>query len=263
MQQILPDSVEADLHLATTFFACSTDGEPLRSSTILVHPSTTRFRYGEWDYESDSLQGTLSEEAWNAANSVQFQKQAHRSARLVVEACGLDPDVTTSTEMDEINPALECLNCGNEHGRLVMRWIQAVRSPSLLRFDFTDDSLQTYHICGSSEPPSWKCLNVDEERLLEAEENQDLESSRASYAFQYLQCCKICGDRRKMSIPALKDHLLTEHNISDLTTENIAYPLDVGPVNRLPQPIRLKPPVNEVETKENGNTSPVVAAGEV
>ncbi|KAJ6513362.1 hypothetical protein C8R45DRAFT_344717 [Mycena sanguinolenta] len=206
MQKIRPDSVEADLHLATTFFTCSPTNPvmphlnvknhvpralpALSSSTILVHLSATAMRYGLWD--PDSLERTLSQEAWNAAGRVRLHDQAQRNARFVVEACGLDPDITTSTEMDEINPALECLNCGRKDGRLVMRWTRA-----------------THHICGSASTPSWNRLNVDEERLLDAEERKDLQR-RISNPFMQC-CCTACGDSRKIPFSQLKDHLLDKY----------------------------------------------------
>ncbi|KAF7374998.1 hypothetical protein MSAN_00385900 [Mycena sanguinolenta] len=234
MQKDHPGSVAVDLHLATTFFACSTyDPEPLRFPTILVHRSTTVIRDSEWDF--DSLQRTLREEAWNADGNVRLHQQAQRNARLVVEACGLDPDVATSTEMDEINPALECLNCGSEGDHYVMRWVQA-----------------TYHICrdwnsrgGQSVlSPSWKCLNADKEPLLEAEERKELGRSHYSNPFMH---CKVCGDIRKMRFFQLRHHLLTEHNISDPSFEHFTYALEVGPKDRFPHPIRLNLHLLEAE----------------
>ncbi|KAJ6513375.1 hypothetical protein C8R45DRAFT_344988 [Mycena sanguinolenta] len=228
MQKTHPDSVEADLHLATTFFTCSptNDAEPLRLPTILVHKSTTVIQYSnEWYY--DSVQRTLGEEAWNASGSIRLHTQAQRNARFVVEACGLDPDVTTSTEMDKINPALECLNCCWGNDCYIMRWIQA-----------------TYHDCRYAVTPSWKCLTLEEERLFEAEESKDLEilgrfPSYSHFDSQFSHfLCKVCGDSRKMPFFELKDHLLTEHNIPDVTVENLVYALDVGPSEQFPRPIR-------------------------
>jgi hypothetical protein len=91
MKKKNPNSVEADLLLATTFFTCSTNStaEPVSYPRILVHSKATEFRYGTWDW--NSLQGTFSEEAWNAGGEVKFNEQAERHARSVVEACGLDP----------------------------------------------------------------------------------------------------------------------------------------------------------------------------
>jgi hypothetical protein len=91
MKKKNPNSVEADLLLATTFFTCSTNStaEPVSYPRILVHSKATEFRYGTWDW--NSLQGTFSEEAWNAGGVVKFNEQAERHARSVVEACGLDP----------------------------------------------------------------------------------------------------------------------------------------------------------------------------
>ncbi|KAJ6513374.1 hypothetical protein C8R45DRAFT_345014 [Mycena sanguinolenta] len=238
MQKTRPGSVEADLHLATTFFTCSlsNDADPLRLPTILVHKSTTNIRYNEWDF--DSVQRTLWEEPWNASGNVRLHAQAQHNARFVVEACGLDPDVTTGTEMDEINPALECLNCCRGDDRYVMRWIRA-----------------TYHNCRSAVTPSWKCLTLEEERLLEAEENKDLERRFPSYSHSGSQfphfLCKVCGDSRGMPFFKLKEHLLTEHDISDVTFENLVCALNVGPSEQFPRPIRWNPHrLQEAETKE-------------
>ncbi|KAF7374990.1 hypothetical protein MSAN_00385100 [Mycena sanguinolenta] len=232
MRKNRPGAVQADLHLATTFFTCSIyPAEPLRFPAILVHPSATEFdEWGEVDSEEEDedtrvdLQYTLQEAAWNADDCVQLQERAQRSARFIVRACGLDPDVTTGAEMDEINPALECLNCSNKRdGHLVMRWTQAT-------------ILQPNHVCDSPGIPSWRCLNPDEERLLENKELQLLGTCSPEQAC----CCKVCGDSRRVPLSTMKGHLLAEHGISDKVLENIVYPLDVGPADQFPPPVRLK-----------------------
>jgi hypothetical protein len=131
MKKTRPDSVETDLHLAATFFMCSTK-EAISYPRILVSSSATL--YSPWSRDpgatplgATSLEQALSAQAWNEPANIRFHAQASSAVRAVVEACGLDPDVTTSAEMDEINPVLECLNCSNDSSRLVMRWIQTVR----------------------------------------------------------------------------------------------------------------------------------------
>ncbi|KAJ6513367.1 hypothetical protein C8R45DRAFT_1068349 [Mycena sanguinolenta] len=235
MRKNHPDAVEADLHLATTFFSCSTYfTELLGFPTILVHPSPTQFD-DQWEEEDTvDLQHTLQEQAWNADGRVRLQERAQRNARAVVEACGLDPDVTTGAEMDEINPALECLNCRTDRGSLVMRWTGAVRFPPLLRVDWTGQTkFQALHICGVPGIPSnlWRCLDVDEERLLEKKELQLLETCRRRGC-----CCRVCGDSRRLPLHTLKHHFRTEHGISSKILENIVYPLKVGPEDRFPPP---------------------------
>ncbi|KAF8206485.1 hypothetical protein K438DRAFT_1817283 [Mycena galopus ATCC 62051] len=242
MQKVQPDSVEADLYLATTFFNSAgpyDHAEPLNYPTILAHSSATNFRYGTNGL--NSLQDTCAEEAWNASGVVKFHERAQRNARFVVEACGLDPDVTTSAEMDEINPALECLNCSQESGRLVMRWVRA-----------------THHNCSV---PSWKCLTADDERRLEVEERQAFETRMTGY--RYLHglwesdyCCKVCGHSRRMTLSKLKAHLETEHQISDLmAVDNFVYHISVGSTTRQLPPLRLKPPAQEQEVSAKVETA--------
>ncbi|KAF7330532.1 F-box domain-containing protein [Mycena venus] len=243
LKKVHPDSVETDLHLATTFFTCSEqlNAEPICYPRILVHSMATNFQYHR---DFNTLQGTLGEEAWNHDGKIKFHERAEHNVRSIVEACELDPDVITRAEMDEINPALECLNCSNETGRLLMRWIQAA-----------------HHHCGSaSVMPSWKCLDVHEDRILEEEEKRVLESSVTPYSYwQEHYCCKFCGDSRKMTVSKLKDHLRTEHNISEISFQHFEYHLDAPLSNRHPRPVRLKP-VQEVETKESENKVTVAEA---
>ncbi|KAJ7352402.1 hypothetical protein DFH08DRAFT_934809 [Mycena albidolilacea] len=232
MKKSKPDAVEADLHLASTFFACSAGPNPgpIGYPRILVHAPATNFRYGVWDH--GSLQSTLKLEAWNGGGHIIFHEQAKHNARSVLEACGLDPDVTTRTKMDELNPALQCLNCHDTRNRLRMRWSQA------------GNHLHYYRHF----PGSWKCLDLDEERLLEARERQDFEtfSGRTPH-----YCCKICGDSCQMSFDKLKAHLEAEHGISDSITfeQHVAYHLDASVEERHPRPIWWKPSKQAVETR--------------
>ncbi|KAJ6531794.1 hypothetical protein B0H19DRAFT_1188595 [Mycena capillaripes] len=239
MKKTLSDSVEADLHLASTFFKCSRpSSEPINYPRILVHSSTTTFRWSR-DDSDHTLQDALKEEAWNDAAGVQYDERASRSVRSVVEACGLDPDVTTASEMDEINPVMECLNCSDDtHGRLAMRWIQTA-----------------YHSCLSNKP-SWKCLEVDEEAFVEARESETLTSSISLMQVGYqgwldIYCCKYCDNIGKTSFNKLKAHLETAHNINTISLQDLKYHADASIGSRHPRPIRLKPPVvPEVEMQE-------------
>lgn len=134
MKEFLPEAVEADLHLAPTFFSCSATGtgestEAIAYPRILVHAGTSYLKYNEPknDGIDETLKLCLRQDSWNAHRMIRFHRLAFRNIESVVEACGLDPDVTTTAEMDEINPLMECLTCSNEtDGRLVMRWMAAV-----------------------------------------------------------------------------------------------------------------------------------------
>jgi hypothetical protein len=58
----------------------------------------------------------------------------------ILHSCGIDPNTVTATDMDELDPIIECLSCSHiQKGRVTMNWITAVsvqcpRSSSWLRF---------------------------------------------------------------------------------------------------------------------------------
>ncbi|KAJ6494827.1 hypothetical protein C8R47DRAFT_1012074 [Mycena vitilis] len=237
MKTSLPDAVEADLYLASTFFVCSRmNSEPIGYPRILVHSSATIFHYYSRDKDIEhGLQQALNEVAWNRDAQIKFNERAFHTVRSIVEACGLDPDVTTATEMDEINPVLECLNCGDIHGRLVMRWTQAAS-----------------HNCDT---PSWRCLNVEEEARVQAKENESFKSTMQHLAWSSWHesyCCSHCDDPLKTSFDKLRTHLETEHNINRdaVSLQDIKYAIDVGLSARHPRPVRLLPVIEKAETPE-------------
>ncbi|KAJ7040353.1 hypothetical protein C8F04DRAFT_254471 [Mycena alexandri] len=247
MKKTSPDSTEADLHLATTFFACSTASEAIGYPRILVTSSATAYDY--WDYrdeeEANSLRVALREDSWNANGTIRFHEQASLNARAVVEACGLDPDVTTAAEMEEINPAMECVNCYNEYlGRHIMRWIKT-----------------TTHSCA----PSWRCLKPDDELRVEVQEKEAFPPapSHGHWVWQHDFCCKFCENLRPTNYLEFKNHFQTKcvippflrvslipfrrHNIEQVSLEMLKYSLDASTMQRFPRPLWLKPLVVEAE----------------
>jgi hypothetical protein len=140
MNKVVPDAGEDDLRLASTFFSALPSGYHSTSAAIgypriLVHSMASTIIWAEHiDEDASPLQQCLTADFWNAGNRIQFHEQAFRTMRSVIEACGLDPDVTTTTEMNEIDPRVECLNCHHETlGRWVMPWIQTVGVSSSAR----------------------------------------------------------------------------------------------------------------------------------
>lgn len=122
------------LDLATTFFSCSPTGcvastQPISYPQILVHNCTRDLGIG---YKTDSQNLTdtfesLGSELWNHREQCTFFNDASRYARSIAEACGLDPEVTTSHEMDEAEIWVECVSCSDSiAGRVTMHWRKAV-----------------------------------------------------------------------------------------------------------------------------------------
>ncbi|KAJ7707705.1 hypothetical protein B0H17DRAFT_1033682 [Mycena rosella] len=236
MKKDLPNSTEADLELATAFFTCVPYGspEPIGYPRILVTTSATTLGYPRPSADQ-ALKLLLQNDVWNGDGLIQFHERAFRVVRSVLLACGLDPDVTTATEMDEIDPILECLNCTNEtHGRLVMRWLQTAG-----------------HSCG--EQATWQCLTPEDELRVKVREREKfsddyIETGYFIWRWHEIFCCKFC-DHAKTTYSGLKEHLATAHNVETMSLDSVKYHIDT-PLSRVhPQPVRLLPPV-EVEVKE-------------
>jgi len=130
------DPTNTDLTLATTFFKCPVCQEPLSYPRVLAHSHLTLpLPYHPWkneESEQTALFAKLSETPWNFGGRLSFFNDAYMAARGVVKACGLDPGAATASEMDELDPFVECLLCKNT-GRQIMRWKRAV-CPHFIRW---------------------------------------------------------------------------------------------------------------------------------
>ncbi|KAJ7035062.1 hypothetical protein C8F04DRAFT_1395128 [Mycena alexandri] len=247
MKTMVTNSTKADLHLATTFFRWSTSSEAVGYPQILVCSSAIAFSSYEYTDETHTLRQALRENPWNAKSLIRFNIQASLNVRAVVEACGLDPDVTTAAEMDEINPAMECLACNDvTYGRLIMRWIQTAN-----------------HSCAT---PSWRCLKPDDELRVEAQEKKVFTAAARSFGYASSSwranyCCKFCDIFPKITWNELEVHLLTTHKIDQISLEMVKHSLGADISTRFPRPLRLKPPVVEAENKEAGTASGASGGG--
>lgn len=137
-----PDAQESMLHLATTFFHCTSCRAEVQHPRILIHSCTTSLRFSE-DVSSPYFVD-LGCEPWNfGGKRVSFHQVAYTTSRSILTVCGFDPDVTTAQDIHNVDPLIECLDCSNEkQGRLVMRWPQAVCLTSLYIISwFTENHL--------------------------------------------------------------------------------------------------------------------------
>jgi hypothetical protein len=130
------------LDLATTYFSCARCTEPIAFPRILVHECMSHV-YSNQDLPPDNELGefaglanvyqALQRIPWNVElKKIEFDLEASNVARDVVGACGMDSAVTTSVQMDSMDPRLECIRCfqatgsATKKGRLVMSWRAAV-----------------------------------------------------------------------------------------------------------------------------------------
>jgi hypothetical protein len=122
------------LRLATSFFKCERIRDPISYPEIFTHPGTSS--YLPWrsslKLEEKRLFEDFRQEFWNHnKNRVSFHEPASREARCILEMCNLDPAVTTSQDMDTLNPFIGCASCRNPNNplndTLIMTWRRAVR----------------------------------------------------------------------------------------------------------------------------------------
>ncbi|KAJ7283173.1 hypothetical protein C8J57DRAFT_1120601 [Mycena rebaudengoi] len=229
MNKVVPNAGTDNLRLASTFFSVAPDGSHFGSPAIgypriLVHYFTSNIVGMQYDRICSTLRTCLSADFWNAGNRIRFHEDAFRTMRSVVEACGLDPEVTTTTEMNEIDPRVECLNCHHETlGRLVMPWIQTVA-----------------HHC--REKAQWKRLTKDEELLAKAEEMHAASNwSLQMITHQDNYCCALCV-HRKMNPYELRAHMEEQHlKLSgSISLNDVTFDIDTPLSCLLPRPVRIE-----------------------
>jgi hypothetical protein len=122
------------LLLATTFFKCERIQDPISFPEIFTHPGTSSYLpwRGILKPEEKRLFEDFRQEFWNHnKNRVSFHEPASHAARCIIQMCNLDPAVTTTREMDALNPFIGCATCRNPSNplkdTLIMTWRRAVR----------------------------------------------------------------------------------------------------------------------------------------
>jgi hypothetical protein len=106
---VIPDSTD-QLRLATTWFNCTGKSQrcriPLDLEEIHRHKCMSRSDIESETYsEHIHLQWAIGEQAWNVnKDRVEYDPQAAKTGWKVVKACGKDPLVTTTEEMDTCKP---------------------------------------------------------------------------------------------------------------------------------------------------------------
>lgn len=116
------------LDLVTSQFHCQKCCRVIAYPRILIHKCMTTYgpnRYDGLDKTLDRIWNNLSYQPWNFNNRL---REARSKARRIIAYCLKEPDSTTSKEMDQLDPRLECSHCSsvNRGGRLAMDWRSAV-----------------------------------------------------------------------------------------------------------------------------------------
>ncbi|KAJ7685461.1 hypothetical protein DFH06DRAFT_1029155 [Mycena polygramma] len=189
------------LSRATTYFRCAGCQEPIAYPRILAHACLSELQHGHRNREDDValLCMNLDSEPWNFdGKRVSHYPAAETSATSVVRACGLDANLTTAQDMDDVGPWLECLRCTHKvKGRAVFRWRKAI--------------LHDMYHAASGDKFTWRLLSDTATEAAEALQEKLYETDRSRDAPEYV--CMKC--RQQFSFLQMRGHLRVAHNIND------------------------------------------------
>ncbi|KAJ7087747.1 hypothetical protein C8R44DRAFT_893003 [Mycena epipterygia] len=211
---------------ATTYFRCSECSEPIAYPRILAHACLSHLPHGHRNREDDDL--TLlcinfDSEPWNYdGKRVGYYPSAERSAISVVHGCGLDTNLTTAQDMDDVSPWLECLRCTHKiKGRAIFRWRKAI--------------LHDMYHAASGDTFTWRLLDENESDAAEALQQTIYAQGGSGDAPDY--ACTRC--RQQFSYWEMRAHLRISHGIQDPDDEE-DYVLQVdASMDQPPFPLML------------------------
>ncbi|KAJ7650259.1 hypothetical protein FB45DRAFT_887452 [Roridomyces roridus] len=216
--------------------------EAIAYPRILVHFSASVPKWASFPPdELEPLEKSIGGASWNNTKTIRPHRRAPALMRAVVEACRLDPDVTTAQEMEEIDPVVECVNCRRDGegtatgtGKLVMRWVQA---EELLVEKVEQEKFKEYvggyyasvrekFFCGI-------CAAQEDDGQPKGEQEQQKPTQEL------------------ISILRLKAHVKDVHGKDDFLLEHVKEALDIHLDYRMRKPLRWAKTVpKEPEAKE-------------
>ncbi|KAF9046725.1 hypothetical protein BJ165DRAFT_1594066 [Panaeolus papilionaceus] len=90
-----------------------------------LHPRA----YNSDDYKySTPAWSAFERNPWNKDSLIEFDIQSHHELRKHLDSWGLNPETTTLTEINELDPMIECTSCNDPAlGRLVMNWSRVIK----------------------------------------------------------------------------------------------------------------------------------------
>ncbi|KAF7363713.1 F-box domain-containing protein [Mycena sanguinolenta] len=216
---------------ATTYFRCDGCREPIAYPRILAHSCLSELQHGHRNREDDValLCTNLDSEPWNyGGKRVSYYAAAEASAKSVVRACGLNVDITTAQDMDDVRSWLTCLRCSHKvKGRAVFRWRKAILH-------------DMYHVA-AGERFAWRLLNDTDAEAAEAlQEKTHTESYSGVPEYVCMRC------RQHYSFMQMRGHIRIGHAIDDPEFEE-DYVLHIdASMDQPPFPLMLPPSMPEV-----------------
>ncbi|KAF9473236.1 hypothetical protein BDN70DRAFT_925272 [Pholiota conissans] len=219
------------LDLATTFFTCTFSTEfhtpchSMRTDQTMNHrccwPSDNTL---DDDPGLAAFESCFGSALWfDCVGSVQFSQMGLKVMRGVVEMCGLDPLVATGSQMDALDPIIECHTCNSDEGRAMLTWREVVEH-QITTHNSTD--ITSLRIIGERE-------TAEEIRtLIKWEQIRALSEIELKYGV----ICRHC--RHQCSYRDYEEHLEIWHEIySKIKYEDLIFSISE---NRVPPLYRYK-----------------------
>lgn len=127
---------ETVLNLASTCFYCSNCGECFPTSYAFEHGCARNYGYG-YGMNSNIVERTLQETSWNAQDQICFKLEMLNAHARALQICGFDPKTTPASQLNELDPIIECLDCNSQRdGRHMMKWFKVVSTLKFTTYGF-------------------------------------------------------------------------------------------------------------------------------
>ncbi|KIK59027.1 hypothetical protein GYMLUDRAFT_245475 [Collybiopsis luxurians FD-317 M1] len=198
MRVKVPTATASDLLLATSVFECGGCHEPMHYPQMFYHQCLIRSRI--IDDHSDERMSVFSSwyhPTYNAhspwsSTRVQFSETRSQAAKMIVEACSLDPTTATPKDVHMQNPLIECSSCKDvghkwSYGRLFTRWPQVLSHHAISHLNLKHLSINSF--------------GEDTNKIVAAEPK--------SISSETIACCAYC--HKPHSFWNLADHLKDCH----------------------------------------------------
>ncbi|KAF8641235.1 hypothetical protein AX17_000869 [Amanita inopinata Kibby_2008] len=232
------DSIEK-LKLASTVFNCSdcgplslfsffnlTPARPLFYPEVLGHTCLTR-RYGlrvsnnlVTDPSTDLRNSPLNRTKWSA-HALRLNNRMRAIAEQIIRDSGLDPAEATTMDMDGLDNYYACLSCAQL--RLMTPFFDVGEAPVYGWRDAVRHQSEVHDF----ESCDWYIMDEDEFSELRLDDDYENEDGDGEEELRQIWCCPRCCDtedeREPMSLPAMLDHVVLQHQFFDDLTLNRDY----------------------------------------
>ncbi|KAF8963395.1 hypothetical protein BDZ97DRAFT_1820622 [Flammula alnicola] len=238
------------LHLATTFFSCSSCGQcrdSFQYPRVLMHSCSKWAGYSYWspDAHTRIIGYVLNDGHWNRSKVISFKKESLQLMTHVVRMCGFDPATTTARKMDEVAPIIECVSCNDvREGRATMSWKAVI------------EHQRTTHKKDGKNEMKLEVLNEPESTGVKEQMNKLEGRRRADERYLDMACahCKKTGNTVDLA-----KHVKKEHGKQHPTSDDIVPILDrdhTPPLYWLWPPREDEEPTQDVQPDSVSSHSP-------